>query len=439
MSEANSYVPVTISSERSPQILKFPGQQFNAGVRNTPPPVNDTISLLDVMRIVRRNLFLGAVLVPLFGVSFFLFAKSITPSYKSPAVIQIQSSYFRAPLVNDMLPEEHDRGELMSRRAALIQLALSDDFLMSLYERFPELYGEVGFTEPEKELQALHAKDDRAKALALFALRERIESFSLGGSTQQLSAVASRPELAQQLSTVLVERILKTLREEREGLLLNAREAIARHVRQLAGELNAIEQSIKNTDERGLSQELARVKADLEALLVHYTERHPKVFQLKQQSKSLENRLKALQAASLSSDENDIPRSAAAKEPTQDVYNELLKKLSYLQIAFSLEQEESGQYVQVIESPSYPLVPFFPNKKLFTLLGLIIGGVLWIVWATIREISQFYPSQSTAESLAGDSNLLFLGKLPERTEEILLSLDDGNTGPLLPGSSAIAL
>ena len=390
-------------SHAASRVLSFPGSGYQQGMVDATP--EGTISLMDVFRIIKRNLLLGIILVGASAVILYGIASTLTPLYKSPAVVQIQSSYFRAPLVNDLITEEHDHGELMSRRGSLVKIALNNEFLFSLYERFPQLKDEVGLEDP--------FADDLSKAQALYALRERIESFSLGGSTHHIAAVGSSPSLAQELSTAVVERLVDTLKEEREGLLVSAREAIAGHVRELAGELNAIEESIRASDEEGLSGELRRAKADLEALLVHYTEKHPKVFKLKQEAQSLENRLKALQAANLDKGISDVPRSEAAKEPTQDVYNELLKKLSYLKIALSLEQEESEQHVQIVSEPSYAIVPYFPNKKLFVLLGVVIGFVLWVAIAANRELSRMYPGGSKVETAAEASQLLFLGKLPE--------------------------
>ncbi len=386
-----------------------------------------TFSLIYILQAITRNLLLGLVLVPLGAAIFFLISKTIVPVYKSPAILNIQSSYFRGPLVSDLIPEEHDRSELLSRRDSLIRHAISDEFILSLFDRFPALRDELGVDAGVVEI------DEKSKALAITRFRDHIEYFNLAGSTYHMTFMSSSPALTQRLTQALLDRVMSELVIERKNLLRGTREAISTHVRELAGELSAIEQSLRVTDEKTLSDELKRTRADLETLLIHYTEKHPKVSELRRATTSLENRLRALQQSSVSAHKAEVPRSAAAKEPTQDVYNELLKKLSFIQISLSLEEEDSTHHLQVVQSPLYPLVPFFPNPLLFLSLGAIFGGIFWIIITTIREITRDSIAATPVESLAYASDVLYLGKFPEYHSEMNIKAHPENGADSLGG------
>jgi uncharacterized protein involved in exopolysaccharide biosynthesis len=56
-------------------------------------------------------------------------------------------------------------------------------------------------------------------------------------------------------------------------------------------------------------------------------------------------------------------------------YNELLKKREEAQMATELERRQQGENFRVLDPPSFPERPSFPNRRLFTLEGLATGLV----------------------------------------------------------------
>jgi uncharacterized protein involved in exopolysaccharide biosynthesis len=59
-----------------------------------------------------------------------------------------------------------------------------------------------------------------------------------------------------------------------------------------------------------------------------------------------------------------------------DFYNDLLKKQNNSQMATELERRQQGESFRVLDPPSLPQRPSFPDRRLFALGGLGLGLVL---------------------------------------------------------------
>ena len=137
---------------------------------------------------------------------------------------------------------------------------------------------------------------------------------------------------------------------------------------------------------------------------------------MKQEVGSLEKRLHAYSKSNKPKTSKgtmfgEIPRSESAKETTQDVYNELLKKLSYLQIALSLDDIDAGNHLRLIQEPTFPVQPLFPRKDMFAFMGALAGFLFWIVGVIIREARNLHPQGADIEVLA-ETCLLYTSPSP---------------------------
>jgi polysaccharide chain length determinant protein (PEP-CTERM system associated) len=188
-----------------------------------------------------------------------------------------------------------------------------------------------------------------------------------------------------------------------------------------------------------LDQELDKLKSQLADLSSHYTERHPDVRKLKEQiAKTEKMREQALAdlkvsatAPTSTSDDGDSRDGATIQllgqlkanqvdiatkeheiaalktkindyqgrlnqEPVREQqftdltrgyeqskanYDELLKKKNSSQMATSMELLQQGEHFQMIDPPSLPLKPDFPNRLKFCAIGLGIGIVLGVAAA----------------------------------------------------------
>src|SRR5438105_712537 len=97
---------------------------------------DDLIDLSEIVALIRRNI-LGVAAIA--GICAFvtLMALFVLPKkYKSKAVLNIQASYFKTPLVSDLITEVNDASESNAQRLSLLRLALNDSFLDELAEKY---------------------------------------------------------------------------------------------------------------------------------------------------------------------------------------------------------------------------------------------------------------------------------------------------------------
>lgn len=176
-----------------------------------------------------------------------------------------------------------------------------------------------------------------------------------------------------------------------------------------------------------LDAELTRLNRQMGELRLRYTEEHPDLIQMRQQLASTE-KLKAQMQRELMAEGGMVPRveSAASAqiqsqlkaneleisdrqkemggvqvemraargrlrntpireqqlaELTRDYdqsrayYESLLAKKNQTQLASSLEQRQPGEQFRILDPPSFPSGPYFPNRFRFALAGLLLGAV----------------------------------------------------------------
>jgi protein tyrosine kinase modulator len=180
---------------------------------------------------------------------------------------------------------------------------------------------------------------------------------------------------------------------------------------------------------KSLEQQLSDMQNQLAVLQRSYTDKHPKVIQLKHAIAQLEKQIEAAPAQNLSAAEEqktaipvietpqiqqlraqlhqqDVIISQKAKQQedlqrqirviqgrmesspmiqqefkglTRDYqtalnfYNDLLKKRNESQMATTLENQQQSEKFRVLDPPSLPERPSFPNRQLFSLGGLCAG------------------------------------------------------------------
>lgn len=192
----------------------------------------------------------------------------------------------------------------------------------------------------------------------------------------------------------------------------------------------------------GIDEEIDRLKSQLADLTSHYTERHPDVRKLKDQiakTQRLRDQVIA-QASGNASDTTAVDSSSQSpmlaqlesqlqsnqieianrersiadvkakvnqyqgrinQEPVREqqladltrgydqwkaTYDDLLKKKNESTMATSMELLQQGERFRVLDPPSLPLKPSFPNRLTFCAIGLVVGLALGILVAALLEM-----------------------------------------------------
>lgn len=391
---------------------------------------NETFDLADGVQLVRRNFFLFCASITICATAAIVIAAIIPKQFKSKAILNIQSSYFQNPMVNGLITEVNDPQELQAQRMSLLRLALSNSFIDSLAES-----------------NGLYSENATLNQKALTIEREdvtrRIQYYSLSPTTFEITSIAKEPNQAQNITSTVLERMKSTLIEERFENLDRTKKAIESHVKNLGDNIQKI---ATPTGEIAVQSELEKAEATLSGLLVKFTESHPEVQKLRARQRNLSaQRPKAVKREiSTPSDEVIARGGILAKQPSQEVYNDLLKKLSYLAIVLDMEKDRNNlSYLGVIEQPTLPVQAIFPNKNLFLAIGLVVGVLLGAFLSIIAELGRrSVVSPSQAAHLL-DAPLL--GELPLLKENISvtssikalpLTINVSNHGDLLSPRSS---
>lgn len=192
-----------------------------------------------------------------------------------------------------------------------------------------------------------------------------------------------------------------------------------------------------------IDRELDRLKAELADLSSHYTERHPDVRKLKEQIAKTERMRTQMISDLNSSGSAPTPIEAAAQQPamaqlqsqlqsnqaeianrersiaglkakigeyqgrlnqepvreqqladltlgydqSKANYDDLLKKKNESAMATSMELLQQGERFRIVDPPSLPTKPDFPNRWKFCIIGLVAGLALGVLVAGTAELT----------------------------------------------------
>lgn len=367
----------------------------------------------EILRLIRRNLWATLLIIATCAFLALIVAMEVPAKYKAHAVLNIQSSYFRNPLVSDLISEVYDPAEQTAQTLAVFRLALSDGFLDDLDARY-RIYATTN--------SHLGRIIEREKLL------KKIEYFGLNKTSFQLSVTQGDSLKAFNLTHDVLARIIKTFIQQRREKLTGTRDAIEGAVDMLGV---ALEEAV--SDPRTVfEKELVQAEAKLQTLGNEFTTAHPTY-------RSQQNRVRVLHSAlatlnrriakrrSESKDSGPESLTQSSREPTQGIYNDLLRKLNNLNIVIEMESNPEGvSYIGVIEEPAIPVKAFFPDKKRFLLAGLALGLLLAGIRIIVDEIERgtFISAYHASDSLG----VPYLGELPALETDSKILLLDGPGG-----------
>ena len=359
----------------------------------------DLISLSDIVIFMRRHFLIVVLCVTVGATCGFKGAGYIPKKYKSKATVTIQFGYFHHPLVSDTVAEIQDTSEMSTHRLAVVRAALTDQFLIDFSKTF---------VSPHRSITSLPEPVDIESVL------KKIEYFSTNATTFQISVILHSAEGAFHGTNKVLMQIISTLQAQREQLLAQAKRALELETEML---LRTFSHEAHKSGGENVEAQLASTKEQLDTLEEHLAATHPDVM-------SLRNRLNRLQArhqeaAPSLSEADDIPNvffSPQSNKTKQEIVDDLLKKISDLNIVLTMERQQPGaSYVDIIEHPRVPVGPFAPNRIQFALMGAGAGLLLSLSFSVARELRRL--SVFSPQDAAHFLEIPLLGELPSLTVE----------------------
>ena len=85
--------------------------------------------------------------------------------------------------------------------------------------------------------------------------------------------------------------------------------------------------------------------------------------------------------------EQELADVSRGYEEAKANYNSLLQKQNQSQLATNLEQRQQGEQFRIIDPPSLPDKPSFPNHILVSLVGLALGAIIGLGLAALLELT----------------------------------------------------
>jgi polysaccharide biosynthesis transport protein len=154
--------------------------------------------------------------------------------------------------------------------------------------------------------------------------------------------------------------------------------------------------SATDADSLSIGAPLLQLQSQLQANQTEISNREQEVAQLKGRIESYQARLNAEPAS-----EEQLADLTRGYEQSQTNYNDLLKKKNDSVMATSMEQMQEGERFSVLDPPSLPLKPDFPDRLKFCGMGLGAGLALGLAFAGGLEFfdDRLYQEQEIAKML----------------------------------------
>ncbi|AZZ36209.1 hypothetical protein CIK05_05180 [Bdellovibrio sp. qaytius] len=310
------------------------------------------------------GVFVGVALVAAF---------TIKPRYKVASVVSISPSYFQNSLMREFLSEVYDPNELRSQRMSIMTAALDKDFL----DQIARLDG----IDISKETST-EAAERRMVTLS------SIEIIPTQASDFQISVISHNRDKAMQLNQKVIENIIVVLKEKRMGMLTNLRSAVAAQIETMSPNIE-----VPASHEAQLAR-MANLEAQVADLKERFSNQHPQVVALEKQLatyKKLSSKSAATTPGSAGSVESvsnyNIKDGSTKSANYNTVYDDLIRKLRYLNIVITAESTPQPSYFSVVRSPEYPLGAIWPKKTLFLIWSLLLGILTSLIFVAVAEVA----------------------------------------------------
>jgi|GEM_PF-1499456 len=352
-----------------------------------------TFDLRDFVTLLLRSRGLLSGIVVSCSLAFLATSFFVPKRYKTAGVIAVQTDYFRFPLIEEFMPSPTDPAEILSKRDSLVRSVFTKEYLADMGQKH-------GLIKT--------APDSPARDSEIDDLFRRFEIFSLSQTTVQVGFSGPTAAISQTVVEEAMAAIVKVFREERFNKIVRARDNILAQTERMALKQDPTRAVLASRKPEVLRAELVRIEAEQASLTKRFSIKHPDVVKLEARAEALRQYLATAQAGS----ETPAPVLDNEMLPagTPELYQGLVKKLAYLNIALAMESDSRSSFVNVLDPPSLPLGAIWPRKPLFLVWGFLLGLVMAGLVLLVREAGFAAPGRMRRWS--SETQLPLLGELP---------------------------
>jgi hypothetical protein len=288
--------------------------------------------------------------------------KYVPKNYKITTAITLQTGYFQLPLVRDFLPETYDSHELRAQRESLIKKTLNHEFLREIGTRY-------NLFEKESAEHSSYEVDEIGK---------KFDVIPSGSTSFLIGFFAEDPNLGYKVMIEFLDRLKKNMEETRKQKLVSLYTAIRDQLESLAF---GKQTSQSGTSELSLrpdlvSEEVERIRAQINVLQATYSNKHPKIALLNRKLDQLSNLVTSVGEGKGHPTVSQRFSSEKVDPASRDLFQDLLKKYSYLEVAMYLESQNKDTYISLLQEPFVPKSPIWPKRPLYLVWGVAVGLLL---------------------------------------------------------------
>jgi uncharacterized protein involved in exopolysaccharide biosynthesis len=135
-------------------------------------------------------------------------------------------------------------------------------------------------------------------------------------------------------------------------------------------------EAARELDGIGVNSPLPQLQGQLKANQLDIVNREHRIEELQGRINEYQGRLNAAPGV-----EQQYAEVTRGYEQSKAIYDELLKKENDSSMATSMEQLQQGEHFTILDPPSLPVKPDFPNRLKFCGVGLAIGLFLGVIVA----------------------------------------------------------
>jgi len=363
------------------------------------------LNLRDYLRIFLKRKFLITGAFAVIFTTTFLNVSNQPYIYEASTTVKIEERKSIAGLLTEWIV--YNPGDVMESETKIIRG-------FPVVEKVARQLGKVTDATPPAEVNRIVAQ------LQGRIQTEKIESTNIIRISVRHTDPREAMDIANTTAQVYIEQnLLEKTKQARA-----AREFISDQLKELEGRLASAEERLRQFGDKAseirqaepIQNKITELQFEMTALLQKYTEKHPKIIQLKDQIKDLQN-----QIGDFSVDELEYGRILREVEANKKLYGILKEKFEEARIT----EAQKVSDISVVDPAALPGGPVEPNKVMVLLIGAILGLVVGVALAFFFETID--PSMGTIEDVENILKLPVLGVVPSIKAEMA---DDASRGLL---------
>ena len=354
------------------------------------------LSLRDYLRVFRKRKFIVVGSVVVFAILGGFYSPRQVPVYKASATVKIEQRKTVVSLITELITIAP--GSMMESQVNIIKG----------YQVMKKVALRLGYIDENSPIPLVHK--------AVEDLRSRVTTERIRNTNIiKITATSTNPEAVLDLANTVAQVYVEENLLEKNKQARNVRKFIEQQLSTLTNRLEETEEELRIFGEEvenievaePIHEKLVELEFKLAALVQKYTEKHPKVIQLKQQIKDLKEQIKGF-----SKEELKYAGLKREVEVNRKLYSMLKENLEQARIT----EAEKISDASVVDPAITIISPIRPQGSLGVLFGGVMGLILGSILTFIRETLD--TSIGTIEDVEKITNLPVLGIVPSIESEI---------------------